>query len=192
MYGFIESDFDERDLEFISEDKIRSEELPKMFDYSKFVGLKIKDQGNNPTCVPTSISIMLEAMDYNIKWDIDKIYEDRPEPKGEGMQIRDALKMLKREINDPHFKYYRLRSWLQIKWSLIANGPCILALPVKSMDNEFWKGGEDLGGHAVACVGYDDEGFIIQNSWGSGWGIGGMTKLPYDDMRYVIESWGII
>ena len=192
MYGFIESDFDERDLEFISEDKIRSEELPKMFDYSKFVGLKIKDQGNNPTCVPTSISIMLEAMDYNIKWDIDKIYEDRPEPKGEGMQIRDALKMLKKEINDPHFKYYRLRSWLQIKWSLIANGPCILALPVKSMDNEFWKGGEDLGGHAVACVGYDDEGFIIQNSWGSGWGIGGMTKLSYDDMRYVIESWGII
>ena len=26
------------------------------------------------------------------------------------------------------------------------------------------------GGHAFAIVGYTDEGFIIQNSWGSGWG----------------------
>ena len=81
---------------------------------------------------------------------------------------------------------------LQIKWSIIANGPCILALPVKSMGNEFWKGSENLGGHAVCCVGYDDEGFIIQNSWGSGWGYGGLTKLQYEDMNYIIEAWGIV
>ena len=192
MYGFIESEFDPRDVEFTKEENIRSEELPNMYDYTKFANLKIKDQGNNPTCVPTSISTMLEAMDYNIKWNIDKIYEERPEPKGEGMQIRDALKMLKNEINDPYFKYYRLRSWLQIKWSLIANGPCILALPVRSMNNEFWRGEEDFGGHAVACVGYDEEGFIIQNSWGCDWGCQGMTKLPYDQMKYVIEAWGIV
>ena len=76
MYGFIESEFDPRDVEFTKEENIRSEELPNMYDYTKFANLKIKDQGNNPTCVPTSISTMLEAMDYNIKWNIDKIYEE--------------------------------------------------------------------------------------------------------------------
>ena len=60
------------------------------------------------------------------------------------------------------------------------------------MNNEFWKGDENYGGHAVACVGYDEDGFIIQNSWGSGWGYRGMTKLPYDQLNYVIEACGII
>lgn len=192
MYGFIESEFDPRDLEFTKDEDIRSEELPNSYDYSKFMDLKIKDQGNTSTCVPTSISTMLEGMDMNIDWNINDVYNRRPEPKGDGMQIRDALKILKKDSNNKYLKYYRLRSWLQIKWSLIANGPCILALPVRSMNNEFWRGNEDLGGHAVCCVGYDEDGFIIQNSWGSGWGFGGLTKLPYDQMNYVIEAWGIV
>lgn len=192
MYGFIKSNFDERDLEFTNEENIRSEELPSMYDYSKFAHLKIRDQGNDPVCVPTSIATMLEAMNYDYAWDINNVYNRRPAPQGEGMQIRDALKILKHDCFDQHMKYYRLRSMLQIKWSIIANGPCILALPVRSMNDEFWKGYEDLGGHAVACVGYDEEGLIIQNSWGSGWGLGGMTKLPYSDMKYIIEAWGII
>lgn len=192
MYGFIESEFDPRDLEFTKDEDIRSEELPNSYDYSKFMDLKIKDQGNTSTCVPTSISTMLEGMDMNIDWNINDVYNRRPEPKGDGMQIRDALKILKNDSNNKYLKYYRLRSWLQIKWSLIANGPCVLALPVRSMNNEFWRGNEDLGGHAVCCVGYDEDGFIIQNSWGSSWGFGGLTKLPYDQMNYVIEAWGIV
>ena len=192
MYGFIESEFDPRDLEFTKDEDIRSEELPNSYDYSKFMDLKIKDQGNTSTCVPTSISTMLEGMDMNIDWNINDVYNRRPEPKGDGMQIRDALKILKNDSNNKYLKYYRLRSWLQIKWSLIANGPCVLALPVRSTNNEFWRGNEDLGGHAVCCVGYDEDGFIIQNSWGSSWGFGGLTKLPYDQMNYVIEAWGIV
>lgn len=192
MYGFIESEFDPRDLEFTKDEYIKSEELPRSYNYSEFMNLTVKNQGDHPTCVPTSISTMLEAMNYKWKWDIMDIYNRRPDPKGEGMQIRDALKILKHDCGDPYMKYYRLRSWLQIKWSIVANGPCILALPVKSMDCEFWIGNEDLGGHAVACVGYDDDGLIIQNSWGSGWGSGGFTKLPYDQLNYIIEAWGIV
>lgn len=37
------------------------------------------------------------------------------------------------------------------------------------------------GGHAFAIVGYDDRGFIVQNSWGRSWGAGGFAVLPYDD-----------
>ncbi len=42
------------------------------------------------------------------------------------------------------------------------------------------KGRAD-GGHAVAIVGYTADGFIIQNSWGSGWGEKGFALLPYGD-----------
>ena len=36
MYGFVESEFDPRDIEFTKEENIRSEELPNMYDYTKF------------------------------------------------------------------------------------------------------------------------------------------------------------
>jgi hypothetical protein len=40
---------------------------------------------------------------------------------------------------------------------------------------------EKLGGHAFAIVGYTAEGFVIQNSWGPGWGYHGFAILSYED-----------
>lgn len=39
----------------------------------------------------------------------------------------------------------------------------------------------DTGGHAFALVGYDETGFIVQNSWGSTWGYLGFARLTYGD-----------
>ena len=39
------------------------------------------------------------------------------------------------------------------------------------------------GGHAFAIIGYTQQGFIIQNSWGRGWGTGGLALLTYRDWR---------
>lgn len=38
-----------------------------------------------------------------------------------------------------------------------------------------------LGGHAVLMVGYDDntQRFLVRNSWGRNWGMGGYFTLPY-------------
>jgi len=38
-----------------------------------------------------------------------------------------------------------------------------------------------MGGHAVLCIGYDDDEqmFIVRNSWGESWGLGGYFKMPY-------------
>lgn len=38
-----------------------------------------------------------------------------------------------------------------------------------------------IGGHAFAIIGYDREGFWIQNSWGPRWGSGGLIRLCYAD-----------
>jgi len=37
------------------------------------------------------------------------------------------------------------------------------------------------GGHAFAIVGYNEYGFIVQNSWGPGWGRAGFAVLRYVD-----------
>jgi hypothetical protein len=47
-----------------------------------------------------------------------------------------------------------------------------------------------LGGHAYALVGYNDIGFLVQNSWGTKWGKGGFATLPYDDwLDSAYDAW---
>lgn len=43
------------------------------------------------------------------------------------------------------------------------------------------SGEQQIGGHAVLAVGYDDsqQRFIMRNSWGSSWGMTGYFTLPY-------------
>lgn len=40
---------------------------------------------------------------------------------------------------------------------------------------------EKTGGHAFALVGYNERGFVVQNSWGTGWGASGFAILSYED-----------
>ena len=40
---------------------------------------------------------------------------------------------------------------------------------------------KSLGGHAFAMVGYDEDGFWIQNSWTKRWGNGGFGHMSYED-----------
>jgi C1A family cysteine protease len=53
-----------------------------------------------------------------------------------------------------------------------------------------------LGGHAVVAVGYDDSSqrFIVRNSWGPGWGMGGYFTMPYaylNDSNLADDMWTI-
>jgi hypothetical protein len=52
-----------------------------------------------------------------------------------------------------------------------------IGLPVIEVPED----GANVGGHAFSLVGYTREGFVVQNSWGSGWGIRGFAILPYTD-----------
>ena len=46
------------------------------------------------------------------------------------------------------------------------------------------------GGHAFAIVGYNDDGFWIQNSWGNSWGKNGLALWSYEDWNEnVMDAW---
>jgi hypothetical protein len=48
------------------------------------------------------------------------------------------------------------------------------------------------GGHAFAIVGYNERGFVVQNSWGEGWGAGGFAVLPYGDwVSHATDAWAV-
>ena len=42
---------------------------------------------------------------------------------------------------------------------------------------------DDDGGHAFVIIGYNQSGFIIQNSWGKDWGTNGLAVLTYEDWQ---------
>jgi C1A family cysteine protease len=58
---------------------------------------------------------------------------------------------------------------------------------------EFWNDRrmDFQGGHAVSIVGYNDEGFILRNSWGRTYGDNGYSVIPYEDFNKFMEIWTI-
>lgn len=54
-----------------------------------------------------------------------------------------------------------------------------------------WRGRERVFGfHAFAVVAYDDKGFWLQNSWGTGWGKDGLAHIGYDDwLEHAADVW---
>lgn len=204
--GFIESGYDPKDIILDAEIEAKSANIPSEYDFAKYMQLHAKDQGRTYTCVPQSLAQMIECRkkldDPNSKFqlDINDIYDSRPE-KTNGMCIRDALDYIKytgykdKKSNDREqiLLFGRLTSQHAIKMSVFMNGPCLVALPVyDSTSPQFWRGSNYEGGHAIACVGYDENGLKLLNSWGESWGDFGMCTLPYSDMNKILECWTLI
>jgi C1A family cysteine protease len=99
--------------------------------------------------------------------------------------------------------YARLKSLIEMKRSLLINGPFIAGVKVyKSWFNKrversgfipMPKRNERLmGGHAICIVGYDDKLkiFKFKNSWGAKWADQGYGYLPYGYMKeYCSDAW---
>ena len=85
--------------------------------------------------------------------------------------------------------YYSIAVTGLVKKALMADGPVIC--------NANWSGKEkvdadgvvyepstvkdsDYGGHCTVIYGWNEKGFLVQNSWGTKWGKEGRCILPYD------------
>jgi len=59
-------------------------------------------------------------------------------------------------------------------------------LPVIAFDGR----PSETGGHAFALVGFNRDGFVLQNSWGRAWGTGGFAVLSYADwLANGMDAW---
>lgn len=174
--------------------------IPETFSYVPVMP-PITDQGSSQKCVAHALTAYLdwnknqyEGDNNGGQFDIDTLYACRADKSVEGMQIKEALHfLLHTGLNGAKIEEYALvGSEVALQNALILNGPCPLALPVKSEDKEFWKGNKSLGGHCVLAVGYNKKGFIIRNSWGKSYGDKGYAILPYEDFDKIIECWTVI
>ena len=75
------------------------------------------------------------------------------------------------------------------------HGPVIFAIPwyddmevINGMLTSEQKG--DAGGHCMVIYGWNQYGWLIQNSWSSKWGDKGRAILPYD--MKIREAYGIV
>lgn len=132
----------------------------------------------------------------------DAYYTDFPE----NVEVPEAIDLFEerfeglKELAYPHrfTTYVRLTSDDDIKYALMHYGPVVFSMNWYSdikVDSSFvihteQKKSTSLGGHCMIIYGWDEEGWKIQNSWGSTWGNAGRAILPYDiKMR---EAWSVI
>lgn len=84
----------------------------------------------------------------------------------------------------------------KVKKCLMDNGPVMMAVPWYSdfkVKNGMIYSPSDCktseGGHCIYLYGWNEKGWLIQNSWGKLWGNGGRAIYPYD--YPVREFWGV-
>lgn len=150
------------------------------------------------------------------------IYCNRVNKPQEGMHLRDVMKILKTQgaSREEVFPYgsveprtiptpviqdalrFKISGYAQIstidaaKKALMISGPLLVAFPYYENGlPQFWraKAGIQLsGGHAVTIVGWNENGFIIRNSWGNKWNGDGHVLFEYSEWGCQWEIWSCV
>lgn len=90
--------------------------------------------------------------------------------------------------------YAAVTSMDGLKRALFDNGPCLIAFPIFNYGQYPWIQGPNdkpIGGHTLNVCGYDNNGFIIRNSWGPSWNGTGYTTYNYSDWGKHWEAYTI-
>lgn len=87
--------------------------------------------------------------------------------------------------------YCRLYSETEVKKALMNQGAVVLGITTYKghMNTHITPPTKDSvtsGGHAMCCIGWNKEGWILQNSWGKYNGDKGKYYLPYE---YPVDEW---
>jgi hypothetical protein len=87
--------------------------------------------------------------------------------------------------------------------AVLAKGPVVLGLywyddMYEAPGGVLTPGGPIVGGHCITAIGYSykserlngDDGVILQNSWGPGWGINGLAEIRVSDLAELLQDDG--
>lgn len=115
-------------------------------------------------------------------------------PSGEPDEVPEMAKSVMENFVIRH--YARIKTLHGVKKALRYYGPLLICVPVYRNSPTIWKprykGDKLRGGHAMVIVGYNQEGLIIRNSWGSHWNGDGNVIMPYQDFGCQWEIWSAI
>jgi hypothetical protein len=92
----------------------------------------------------------------------------------------------------------------QVADAVLAKGPVVIGIPwYESMydtrsDGVVEVSGSVVGGHCLLVVGYRvasgrldyQDGFLLQNSWGAGWGVNGVGLISKADLAWLLQQQG--
>lgn len=89
--------------------------------------------------------------------------------------------------------YFRCYNEDDVKRAIMEQGAVVIAINIYEGFGKNVKlpepGEKSKGGHAMCCVGWTKEGWLVQNSWASVWGDKGYCHIPFE--YPVKEWWGI-
>lgn len=128
----------------------------------------------------------------------DCYYADCPGNHNTADAIKNVNKKVVeyRELAYPHRigSYYRVRTPEGIKTALMNHGPVVVSMTCKEnayiADDIYYysQNAKDSGRHCVLIVGWNEKGWIIQNSWSIFYAGDGYFTLPFDFK--INEAWG--
>lgn len=158
-------------------------------------------QGDKPSCCGYTTAQILESMNWMrtgriVQLNADQIYAKAKEVDGRmgmGGTYPDLAMMKGLELSglkeDYSVKTSSESKIDQLKrvihQSMFVSVNMKVTKDIYAMDgNSFvYQGtGESIGGHSLVCCGYDEESnmLIMQNHWGTTWGLKGFFLCPYD------------
>lgn len=170
----------------------------------------IEDQGSKPWCAAYSATSYAESLlwrrnGYHKDIDPSPVYAYAKtidgDPNGDGTYLECALQGIlaqglfdadKCKVKTFGSSFFNLGSddgLVNVKYAIHKYGCCIAGFQITS--EWFSPRGavirgdvkESEGGHAVEIVGYDEDGIIICNSWGSGWAKDGFVYMSNKAFR---------
>lgn len=91
--------------------------------------------------------------------------------------------------------YYRITNDNEAKATLMKGNPIVMTMTwyedIRVIDGVMTtKMEKQTGGHCMVIYGWNETGWLVQNSWGTGWGTKGRVIIPYDIP--IREKYGII
>lgn len=158
-------------------------------------------QGSKPSCCGYSTAQILESLNWMntgkiVQFDADQIYakcKETDKQMSSGGTYPDLAMMKGLELAKLN-ECYQVRSSTSrdidelkrvIHGNMFASVNMVVTKELYDLNsiNFVYHGtGQRAGGHSLVCCGYDEESkmFIMQNHWGTIWGLKGFFLCPYD------------
>lgn len=183
--------------------KIDHMNIPDTFSWQPVMPV-VTNQGSTSTCVCHSLISILDFL-INSKehtptkshgFAVNDLYKIRKDKNADGMQIKEALKYLRHDgLKGKKIPNYSIIKDVEtLKRAVVMYGPCVAGVKCyDTVGDDFWNNkGAFMGGHAIVVVGITPKGFVIRNSWGTGYAKRGYVEIPYNEFKNAMyEAWVI-